>query len=398
MPGPVMCTGSWRRCGARAATARSAPRASWSGTATQAAKRARRGRTTAVNRRRHATIARRCRDRAASAASGITRRVGVLPPGAPRSRKRPRRRTGPALQRARREDEVELAALGRGQARRRGGSTPTRQLGVVVEVGWPSGAAARGRTTCRSGGAHRRGVIQWANGTSTSRSMRGPCRVEHRASKLAARRRRQPRQVVVPRASHGVGRRVEDAGFVEVSRSAAARSRAGLPRRSRGAAAHPRTATSPSSAVVGVDGPAREHVRAGHEHGFGVAPQHEHLELRRIAHEHHGRRFSHGGLARFHPSIVGAGRMDRRARPTLRPGASVSKAECRRGASEQWRWTGTRGGRCRASIGSSATLDGLPQPLLVDCARAAVDAAREVVPDGGAVGGRRCRRRRPGTA
>ena len=30
-------------------------------------------------------------------------------------------------------------------------------------------------------------------------------------------------------------------------------------------------------------------------------------------------------------------------------------------------------------------LDGLPQPLLVDCARAAIDAAREVVPDGGAV-------------
>ena len=47
--------------------------------------------------------------------------------------------------------------------------------------------------------------------------------------------------------------------------------------------------------VAGVDRAAREHVGAAHELDRDVAPQHEHLQLRRVTDEHHG-----GGLPRGH--------------------------------------------------------------------------------------------------
>ncbi len=104
--------------------------------------------------------------------------------------------------------------------------------------------------------------------------------------------------------------------------------------------------------VVCVDGPTREDVGAAREDGLRAAPEHEHLEVGRVAQEHHGRRVSHQ-----HVRIVGARGPVPPSGPTLRsvdPRRALPSVE-----------------QVLASLGRD-----LPHALRARIAREALDAAR----------------------
>src|SRR5437763_5147855 len=127
--------------------------------------------------------------------------------------------------------------------------------------------------------------------------------------------------------------------------------------------------------VAGVD---REHVGAAHELDRDVAPQHEHLQLRRVTDEHHG-----GGLPRgHHRNASESGPAEGSLASRTSTPVYVASREFPASHARAPNYPGDVDPR-HALPGVDrvlAALSGLPHELLVACARDAIAAARERMP------------------
>ena len=224
-------------------------------------------------------------------------------------------------------------------------------------------------------------MIQWPIGTSEPASSsaswprtcrRSPVAASERAP-ILVERRRDPRRVDVdriavlgrPRQQHpGLLERLADRRDPDAQRTGGAEHAVGGGGVDSVAAAH-----KLRIGVLGVDRATREDVGAGHEHRSRVPPQHEHVQVGTVSHEHHG-----CGVAGLHlPIVVGALWVGRAAR-TVHRAAEPAGVRTHRPA---YAYAVTDPRRALPRVERVlAGLDGLPHMLLVDCARGAVTAAR----------------------